>query len=93
MRLIDADELKNQIEDAVKNQKGSDYDLVKVSELPILIDRQKTAYDVDKVVEQINSIGKSYCDSVKCNKNCGDCDHGCIMSAITERIKAGGIDG
>ncbi len=53
MRLIDADELKKHIEDAVKNQKGSDYDLAKVSELPILIDRQKTAYDVDKVVENI----------------------------------------
>lgn len=53
MRLIDADKLKDYMQEIVKAQKGRDIDLVPVSEIPVLIDRQPTAYDVDKVVEQI----------------------------------------
>jgi len=57
-----------------------------------MIARQPIAYDEDKVIQQINSIGKLYCNSVKCGNNCKDCDHGCVMRAITEKVKAGGID-
>ncbi len=58
-----------------------------------MIARQPLAYDVDKATQQINSIGKAYCDSVKCDESCEDCDHGCLMRAITGKIKAGGVDG
>ena len=51
-----------------------------------------TAYNPDKVMEQINGMGKSYCNSVKCDKNCRDCDHGSIMRAIQERMKEGGVE-
>lgn len=50
-----------------------------------------TAYDVDKVVRSINEIGKRYCNSVKCDKNCEDCEHGCLMRAIINAVKSGGV--
>lgn len=50
-----------------------------------------TAYDVDKVVQSINEIGKRYCNSVKCDKNCEDCEHGCLMRAIINAVKSGGV--
>ena len=52
-RLINADVLKNRINEVIKMQKGKMIDLVPVRELTIFIDQQPTAYDVDKVVEQI----------------------------------------
>lgn len=57
-----------------------------------IIEEQPTAYDVDKVVEQINQIGKSVCDSVKCDENCADCDHGSIMRAVTKKVEGGGVE-
>lgn len=51
-----------------------------------------TAYDVDKVVEQIKDKGKAVCCSVKCNDNCNDCEHGCLMNGILEIVKAGGVN-
>ena len=53
-RLIDADAMKEQIEKAIKAQNGNGKDYVKVSEVFLLIDSRETAYDVDKVVEQLN---------------------------------------
>lgn len=50
-----------------------------------------TAYDVDKVVKTINEIGKRYCNSIKCEKNCEDCEHGCLMRAIINAVKSGGV--
>lgn len=50
-----------------------------------------TAYDLDKVVEQIKEKGKRVCCSVKCNDNCNDCEHGCLMNAILSIVKEGGI--
>lgn len=50
-----------------------------------------TAYDVDKVVKSISEVGERYCNSVKCDKNCNDCDHGCLMRTITNIVKRGGI--
>lgn len=51
-----------------------------------------TAYDVDKVVEQVKEIGSRFCIFTHCNGICGECDHGVIMKAIISKIEAGGID-
>jgi len=87
MRLIDADELKRQIENALKKQKARDYDLIKVSELPILIDRQPTAYDVDEVVEELEN--EVTATKTRCAVNV-EFDIG-IYKAI-EIVKAGGLN-
>ena len=52
-RLIEADVLKKHIEEVIKKQNGKNTDLVPVGELMVFIDREPTAYDPDKVVEQL----------------------------------------
>lgn len=55
MRLIDADEFKRQVAGmAIANNYPED----KANKICGLIDRQPTAYDVDRVVEQLE--GKTY---------------------------------
>jgi len=87
MRLIDADSL---IVNMNKGMQGTAREYLKFYQMAV--NDEPIAYDADVVVRQVNSIGKSYCDSVKCDKNCEDCEHGCIMRAITEKVKEGGID-
>lgn len=55
------------------------------------IEEQPTAYEVDKVVEEIKNIGTRHCVSVHCNDECSDCDHGAIMKEIIETVKRGVI--
>lgn len=89
MRLIDADELINILE----WNKGRKEDIITSANSVItLIKSRPTAYDVDKVVERIHKIGISFCDNVKCNKDCKDCEHGCIMRAVEGEVKEGGVN-
>lgn len=81
MRLIDADRFKDCF--------NTDTAIGKT--MCLMIDEQPTAYDVDKSVKSINEIGQKYCNSVKCDKNCDDCEHGCLMMAITNAVKSGGV--
>lgn len=82
MRLIDADEL---IKDRVEND-------------PIVIAAKcaPTAYDVDKVVEQLEEYAHSnICEShngcpYRCNEDM-DCDNCGAMGAL-EIVKSGGIE-
>lgn len=74
MRLIDADEL-------IKDRVGND---------PVVIAAkcQPTAYDVDKVVEQIErEIGDCMCE--ECDRHT-DCDT-CRAEKAVEIVKSGGI--
>lgn len=60
MRLIDADEFKKQIAGrAIINNYPAD----KANKMCELIDRQPTAYEVDKVVEQLEAESKRWKDS------------------------------
>lgn len=91
MRLIDVDATCREI--ARKRNKG-ELDFSPEIELMLIdiIQKQPTAYDVEKVVGQINAIEKSYCDIFDCNKDCKDCDHGCLMRKIVEEVKEGGLN-
>lgn len=91
MRLIDADILIKQLEKCKNNAIGT-YPISIVDSNIELVNKQPTAYDVDKVVEQIHEIGTSFCDNVKCNKDCNDCEHGCIMRAVEGQVKEGGVN-
>lgn len=51
MRMIDADELKTQLYDSI--MVNEDMDCLDFLRVESLIDAQPTAYDVDKVVEQL----------------------------------------
>lgn len=55
------------------------------------IRKMPVAYDVRNVAKSISEIGQRYCNSVKCDKNCDNCEHGCLMMAITNAVKSGGV--
>lgn len=72
-------------------QQRKSYDTMMMYEIAGMIEDAPTAYDVDNVIKTVNEIGKRYCDSVKCDNNCEDCEHGCLMRAITNVAKSGGV--
>lgn len=55
-----------------------------------IISEQPTAYNVDKVVEQINEL-RAYCDNTDC-KECKYKDT-CFDKELEKIIKAGGVNG
>lgn len=78
MRLIDSDELINILE----WNKGQDRDaLVSIDSLIKLVKARPTAYDVDKVAEELGEI-----------KVIGTYPYDVVKEAI-EIVKGGGIDG
>ena len=84
MRLIDADKLINSLG-------SSDVDLY----ISGLIDGQPTAFDVDKVVEQLKQLKMRYFLTIA---NTGDADKNCAYKNIAntidkaiEIVKSGGI--
>ena len=81
MRLIDTDEFKRQIAGmAIVN----DYSTRKVNKMCELIDKQPTAYDVDKVIEYLEELRDRF------NKE-DFAIRGIIEKAI-EKVKAGYVD-
>lgn len=88
MRLIDADYFKKQIAAAtLKNNIESNKGLA----LMELVDAQPTAYDVNKVVEQIRA--RKICGKCLNNGNAiGVCAEFCDIGKELEIIKSGGIE-
>ena len=97
MRLIDADLLKKNCKCSGKfedNFKG-----VSLSTLQEVIDSQPTAYDVGKVVEQIEAVKeKEYgaCEDASCGyckyfNACSDGDKLALDKAV-EIVKGGGVE-
>lgn len=90
-RLIDADAFKRQVAGmAISNN----YPANKTNALCELIDAQPTAYDPDKVVEQLEEVEKIMTSPV--NKDCfgeeckaSDCMV-CLISKAIEIVKGGG---
>lgn len=98
-RLIDADKLKQELYqqwfmDILLTQKRSDDMFYALAQK---IDAQPTAYDHDKVVEQLKEVEKIMTSPV--NKDCfgeecraSDCTV-CLISKAIEIVKGGGVDG
>lgn len=89
MGLIDADALKEYCMRASKSD--DDFRRVSLATLVSVIDAQPTAYDVDKVVEQLEDYGNEEMCYYK-NTPYEKCIEECINKAI-EIVKGGGIDG
>ena len=114
MRLIDADALLEQynLKDATKygnkdaQQQNHSYSTLMLYEIADMIEDAPTAYDVDKVVEQLEELKETYrekrahtrCRSTETD-DCDRCraDHylkariGAVDKAI-EIVKGGGVD-
>lgn len=102
MRLIDADKLKDELVkhfDAYFNDKGqlmySDHICTSddVSDLFDLIDKQPTAYDVDKTVQQLGNLNKynlNLADAMLDIQENGINRHFICLEDAIEIVKAGG---
>lgn len=91
MRLIDADKLKADLEKAIS--KNEDMDCLDFLRVASFIDAQPTAYDPDKVVEQLEDRKSLMLETLKISE--ADIDRGRIygMDKAIEIVKAGGADG
>lgn len=98
MRLIDADALKENISKWLKPSKPDETEMIEVADAFVStmmdIDEQPTAFDVDKVVEQIESRRAIFdCRSCKyrdtndqmCDKDCSDA----LIDSLVEIVRGG----
>ena len=81
MGLIDADALKEYCMRASKSD--DDFRRVSLATLASVIDAQPTAYDADKVVEQLEDFREEM-EQFKCSG---------MLSDMIEVVKAGGVNG
>lgn len=87
MRLTDADKIIEHLE-KVKKESASLVDVAHIIGFQSVIDTQPTAYDVDKVVEQLKT------DSLVKLYGSGNSDNYLIpVKRAIEIVKAGGING
>lgn len=96
MRLIDADEFK----EIIVTYGKAGFAALRINKICELIDSQTTAYDVDKVVEQINDLVKptaqyrhNFCGTVT-DEHCVKYDgcESCMAEQICKVVKSGGIE-
>ena len=87
MRLIDADALLKHFETIQEQEHASGLDFVAITDE---IEEQLTAYDPDKVVEQLEDYGNEETHYYK-NTPYEKCIEECIGKAI-EIVKGGGVD-
>lgn len=91
MGLIDADALKEYCMNASKSD--DDFRRVSLATLANVVDVQPTAYDVDKVVAQLEGRKSLMLETLKISES--DIDRGRIygMDKAIEIVKGGGVDG
>lgn len=100
MRLIDADLLKENISRWLKPSKPDETEMIEVADALVStmmeIDEQPTAFDADKVIEQLEEVEKIMTSPV--TKDCfgeecraSDCTV-CLISKAIEIVKGGGVE-
>lgn len=95
MRLIDADALKEYCMRASKSD--DDFRRVSLATLASVIDAQPTAYDPDKIVEQLEKKRADALRMLRENKGTAleyvsKCEYD-IWNETVEIVKGGGVDG
>ena len=102
-RLINADKLKENISRWLKPSKPDESEMIEVTDALVStmmeIDEQPTAFDVDKIVEQLEEVKKRYSKlSLAYNSSMGESDikrylgmEQAIALAI-EIVKGGGVE-
>ena len=81
MRLIDADLLKKNCK--CTGEFEDNFKCVSLTELAKVIDEQPTAFDVDKIVEQLKALKMRYFLTIA---NTGDADKDCAYKNIANTI-------
>lgn len=98
MRLIDADKLK----EAINSSLNTGRETFSPEIIYEAVDEQPTAFDVDKVVEQLEDIKrKKYracqdviCEDCKYSEDCCECDESdkLALDMAVEIVKGGGVE-
>ena len=106
MRLIDADLLKENISKWLKPSKPDETEMIDVADALVStmmeIDEQPTAFDVDKVVEQLEDIKRNkyracqdvICEDCKYSEDCCDGDESdkLALEKAIEIVKSCGVE-
>ena len=87
-RLIDADVVWRKLQYRLKRY-GNEHMSEKFKEM---LDSIPTAYDVDKVVEEVAEKAERYCKVVGCEHCYTDCDHYILMQSVAASIAKGGVE-
>ena len=97
-RLIESDKLKADLEKAILE--NGDMDCLDFLRIASLIDAQPTAYDVDKVVEQLEKKIQTHKRVIEYEKKNGTITEEFqqrkaveVLEGAIEIVKAGGVDG
>ena len=96
MRLIDADLFEKEIKAVAQGQATSLMpDMVELSVETIVetLDEVPTAYDIDKVIEQLEDKVKEYDERIERRKGANFFDETERIKQFDERAWGGGIDG
>lgn len=88
-RLIDADELLKHFEMIQEQENAIGLDFVAITDE---IKEQPTAYDPDKVAEQLKALTEEECTLHECGIRSEHCK-ACIAKKAIEIVKGGGVDG
>lgn len=90
MSMIDVNKLKKDLE-SVTLSNGT---LLNINTVLLLLDKYPTAYDADKVIEQLGELRElDACDFDNCpveDINCCDCTQKRMVERAIEIVKAGG---
>ena len=93
MRLIDADTLEKDL----KSVALSNGTLINTNTMISLLDKYQTAYDINKVVEELNKAkdeiaNENYCRSINEKEKCdGRKCFKCCAEYLIEIVKRGGV--
>lgn len=96
MRLIDADKLQQDLIDQIDWLRKQDYELYCAigDDITWCIDKQPTAYDVDKVLKQLEDESEkcSICELPTCKEDESHCCYCNGLNKAIEIVKAGGMN-
>lgn len=96
MRLIDADKLQQDLIDRIDWLRKQDYELYCAigDDITFCIDKEPTAYYMDKVVEQLEDESKkcSICELPTCKEDESHCCYCNGLNKSIEIVKAGGMN-
>lgn len=77
----------------------STYDVVKIidkhttedrkldEDISVILEEIPTAYNVDARCKRMAEIGEKYCNSVICDKECENCDHGVLIKTLIDIVR------
>lgn len=92
-RLINAEHLLFLIDSSIALRELANIPTSELKSIRECVSEEPTAYNVDQVVEELEEIGKKYCENIDCHmyQNCDGCEHKDLMECAIEIVRNGGV--